>query len=1425
MIKAFFISICFSCLTCFETESQTLKPKAVTTPEVAMMEKFGNIPVSYYTGLAGISIPLYTIKVDGMQLPVTLKYHPSGIQVEQEATWVGLGWDLSVGGSIVQIPNGKIDQEDNVNPYKNTYDIMNANNTGHADDNEYAYFNNIEWCWMCNLEQKDLPSINNIRNGLGMPDIYDFNLPTGSGMFYLDPFTGKETQFGNKTSQFFISKNRNTDKYENEWTIEDTKGNVYFFSKTDNEFSNNIGSSSYYTGFTSRLSNITVPSGKTIAFNYIFGKYQIPTYTQSLTLDYFTQQQKPSQDIFGTEHSVEYLHVIETPYEKIVFNLSSTQVERADLNGYVVNNVDGAKRLNSIDILDKLTGSKIKTYEFNYDYFSCDLSFPGSNSSTSDPLTKRLKLVSIQTIGYKPDGSADRSIPPYRFEYNESYPLPRKDSYARDHWGYFNGQVNNTNFLPNLTNDILSGNVQLTDIFGNRMPDYVIKYIINSGGANKGMEPIYAQADILTKITYPTGGYSSFNYEPHSYKNYRTFSASEINNAEGYTYSSLVDMNTYSSNAQSPILYPDANGHLTLFDFHGGFNRVDQSIDYSNFLNCYVKIWRFDVSNNKTEVKGWQVTSDRNTFNASNGYQFPSEYIDIGGAVTDRYIVEAYLPDADIFTPQNGSLIPKATVSCTFSSKNTSTFTKESIGGGLRITFIENHNSAGELEQKTIYKYLQEDESTTSGKLMNPIKSFTYLKRILSTEIPQKGDAAGQRIYQNVPYAQVSSYSYIPMSQDAQGSIVGYDRVEVIQMDHSGNANGKTVYNYRNTPSEQLQSGSVSFGTSTPNIPHYDNGLLQSEKIYTASTTLIKETDYTYDEIENSKKRFLSLMDVAYGQSASEYLFGRCADPPPQQCVFVCSNDISIGFFPNGQWHAISYPLNTKWFVPSSVSEVQHTPTQSLTAVKSFHYNSLGQVVHEEVANSKNQIKSVDYTYPIDVPNPDPVVQMMINKNLLDYLQGQVTKMNGSVELSRIKNTYAQTPSGDVQPVQIQQSNNGGAFYDAVSDIKYDSKNNLIQFNKNGDITSYIWDYNQNIRIADVLNASYTDVAYTSFEADGMGNWDGINTANIQIGGGISGDNCYNQNNSSISKSNLDAAKNYVITYWSKTGPFAVSGTLTGYPKVLGSVQLNGYKWTLYEHIIAGQSTATLSGNGSLDELRLYPKQAQMVTYTYKPLIGLTTQCDANNRITFYEFDALGRLSVVRDQNNNILKKICYNYQGQIEACSLGCTSLVANWQNTATPIRCKKDASNQNTGEQEQEQKDINPCSSTYNTIRWVVIATNTTACPLPLLVIYARLTYENTYYGYDGSYWGDVVVRFYSDAAGAQPISVSNLTVNYTIGYEYDNSIAIASAVANGTYIVLQNSAQLTMFDPRCDPNYMYCTLYNVNYSINTGAYSIIY
>ena len=56
------------------------------------------------------------------------------------------------------------------------------------------------------------------------------------------------------------------------------------------------------------------------------------------------------------------------------------------------------------------------------------------------------------------------------------------------------------------------------------------------------------------------------------------------------------------------------------------------------------------------------------------------------------------------------------------------------------------------------------------------------------------------------------------------------------------------------------------------------------------------------------------------------------------------------------------------------------------------------------------------------------------------------------------------------------------------------------------------------------------------------------------------------------------------------------------------------------------------------------------------------------------------------------------------------------NWQGTGN-YRCVKNGSNNNTGMQEREERNTETCSSTYNQVRWVSNGQNTGACPLPSL------------------------------------------------------------------------------------------------------------
>jgi YD repeat-containing protein len=56
------------------------------------------------------------------------------------------------------------------------------------------------------------------------------------------------------------------------------------------------------------------------------------------------------------------------------------------------------------------------------------------------------------------------------------------------------------------------------------------------------------------------------------------------------------------------------------------------------------------------------------------------------------------------------------------------------------------------------------------------------------------------------------------------------------------------------------------------------------------------------------------------------------------------------------------------------------------------------------------------------------------------------------------------------------------------------------------------------------------------------------------------------------------------------------------------------------------------------------PADARVVTYTYVPMIGMTSKTDENGIAIYYTYDKLGRLIFEKDNNGNIIKRYDYHY-------------------------------------------------------------------------------------------------------------------------------------------------------------------------------------
>jgi YD repeat-containing protein len=95
----------------------------------------------------------------------------------------------------------------------------------------------------------------------------------------------------------------------------------------------------------------------------------------------------------------------------------------------------------------------------------------------------------------------------------------------------------------------------------------------------------------------------------------------------------------------------------------------------------------------------------------------------------------------------------------------------------------------------------------------------------------------------------------------------------------------------------------------------------------------------------------------------------------------------------------------------------------------------------------------------------------------------------------------------------------------------------------------------------------------------------------------------------------------------------------------MGKTEILTTQWKLIEREVTGNTVQIIGPDIWIDELRLHPKDAQMVTFTHEPLIGIISMTDQRNRTTYFDYDAWGRLGAVRDADKNVLEHVAYHYQ------------------------------------------------------------------------------------------------------------------------------------------------------------------------------------
>jgi hypothetical protein len=1194
------------------------------SPNALALMKFTDVPVSPYTGTTDITVPIYTIQAKGISVPVSLSYHSGGIRLKEEAGWVGLGWALNAGGMISRtimdhddfgaIPyftnmvpqlagdmlHTKPDQPTgapNLGPY--FYDFFCSYLVGTTAGNEDFY-----QAFSTGTPNYDME-----------PDIFSYSFPGHSGKFILT-----------RNGQVVMQKQENIliqfpvdGSY---FTITDEQGNKFYFNAK--ETSTTGPSSPAISSWL--LSKIVTELQDSVIFNYVLGggQYTVQpdvnqTYNVFCSNAGFSST-SPSPTIYRNQT----LQSIDFSNGRLLFFVDSNR-----------NDLLGSGKLDSILLYSRNATSTLtyqKQHDFYYSYFNG--TYPGGNTYEFN----RLKLDSVKEI------SGGANIPPYSFVYNNINPGygSAKHSFNVDHWGYFNG-ASNLIFIPTLTT-----------LYN---PPGANQQYFSYNGGNRQPNSSFMTTFSLQQITYPTGGKTVLTYQPNDYD----FNVSSVNGSYNFQSLSLVPLDSVVNITK----HGTTRGTVHLTNI---FPLAHAPTDPANLT---VKI-SFRYQNNNSS--NYQGLSGKIFFNFSGpgGIYFlqdiigatcqsgspvcyvnvPLTLMDTGTFSWSGYI-DGSVDTATIFSEIRVDFQYQGTQLNNNLLQNNSNISPAS---GLRIQNITNYSNTGipTSGKSYTYDYTQDKLGTgpqqySYGRLM----SFPNYARYVSIANGIGGWCWSLSLF---------SSSNTSLTSAIQGNIVGYDQVTEYDVDPvTGLDNGKTVYNYFNS-TDTPTSGNYAL-PGIINMGNNLNGMLLSKTVYAnkgGAYSKLTETDnyyHTTNRIVYYSPKYIYIT-VNNGFNGS-----------------LCSADSAVGeetnasFYPSIKSERILADSNYNY-----VYDQNNPSNYTLTVNRNYYDNPVHyQVTRSSSFDSKGNLLTTHFKYPQDYIAGNSMIDSMVRRNMISetiekqdslYYAGLPTGYIMGAQLSlfrqlgtglpivpdKIYKLDIQAPITNFQPfsftgntIIMDNRNRLMASFD-----QYDAYSNMQQYTTTDqNPVSLIWDYSHTYPIAQIKNAVISDVAATSFEADGFGNWNpytgtitNVTTAPFPP----TGNNYYNITTSAVlSKTGLVSGNVYIISYWSKNGSYSISG---GTGSSITGKTING--WTYYEHkITASSTTLSISGTGAIDEVRLYPSSALMTTYTYSPLVGMTTTCDPDNKVTYNFFDGFGRFKCVKDQDGNILKTVEYHYYGK----------------------------------------------------------------------------------------------------------------------------------------------------------------------------------
>jgi YD repeat-containing protein len=1187
-----------------QTDLPTMIPPS---PTAFQMTRYGDVAINESTGNINPSIPIHTYQAGRIIVPISMSFQGNGVKVDQAATWTGINWNLNAGGVITRV----VRDED---------DLLFS---GLRDS--YSYND------LYNYDTITQDSINELNSFIISPnidseaDIFSFVFPGYSGSFYFDK--NMEPQLTKNDSPLKIELDSTPpidpisgimQHWKREITITAPDGVKYYFgglnaSEANRSHRQSAGSEINQDKFAQTsffLHKIQHPLGDEVYFDYTPYDYGIEiSKSESYTKPVSKDLDCPFSDISHTLEDLKYdsFRLDSKPggangkvLSRIYSNKNSYEIVFDTNNASANVSMHYSKKLNDITIRKVANTSKIHK-KISFDYI-----FPHLGGFNED-YAERFFLEKVKFL----DTSLN-NVYEYSMEYNHPEDLPERFSFSQDYLGYYSG-ITNTRYLPQVDHPAFS--------------------TINNTFANRSFDFEFASKGVLKMLNYPTKGSTVFEYETSMFRPENNFSTEEVRSNIYVNYTNNPpggggpDKNPFQINLGRPS--------LELVDLDGDV--VDTDVVSNELINQTITINLENIisteildSHSKIGVTIYDETDGVYVATPSNNFaSFP--YNNNLPTRNDPYLGYVYLyPDMSINRLQlkegheyqvtveimPSSFSANATIYATvdFNYKVKSNELQEA--GDIRVKRITNHladHLDGINYSTEVKRYYYSDEDKLSPR---------YLSGSFYRDCCDSGNigSQGQPLYNDYHLVTLSSNSLNNIFAVGSNSKM-YREVNISFGGDSYENGGVKKEFIRNLDGSPFQ---FRFDSGNDLIVETSN---RRENKSTLNGTLLKETFYKkknesllpIKEIEN---HYSTDRSTSFSNNITKVLYDECYNP------YTTLEHLAIELYST---------YSNKIQLDSTTTKVYDYSKIVLDSLDD--HDGDGLIASEDPDDDNDGIpdwgdKDFDNDGIENDIDPDDD-----NDGILDVDEHQPKFFETKTQYE-----YDQYIG---QPSAIITSS-------SENDISYTTK--YIYPNINTDIVTYISQPTSVKKLKQEIGINEEQISLTTNLYSNYNN--GINKKMLSQISSLKGNHNillnlgeprvtyhdYDNKGNPIEISKEDGIHIVYIWGYNKTQPIAkiVNATfseVSQYTTNLQTLSNNDDDRTIGDLGYEGEL------RGALNNLRVNLLNAQVTTYTYDPLVGITSVTDPRGQTVYYEYDEFNRLKFVKDHEGNILSKNEYNYR------------------------------------------------------------------------------------------------------------------------------------------------------------------------------------